>query len=63
MEQDRQDRKEYRRSTFKQKRSGKTKDVTVSEKHDKNKIKSAFKNKKRDLEEEEIWEQWQDEVY
>ena len=46
-----------------QKRSGKTKDVTASEKHDKNKIKSAFKNKKRDLEEEEIWEQWQDEVY
>lgn len=58
-----QDRKEYRRSTFKQKKNGKTKDQITSEKQDKNKIKSAFKHRKMELEEEEIWEQWQDEVY
>lgn len=58
-----QDRKEYRRSTFKQKRSGKTKDHNSAEKQDNHKIKSAFKHRKRELEEEEIWEQWQDEVY
>ena len=47
-----QDRKEYRRSTFKQKRSGKTKDHSSSEKQDNHKIKSAFKHRKMEIEEE-----------
>tara|TARA_Y100001937_G_C6880010_1_gene224305 strand:- start:265 stop:444 length:180 start_codon:yes stop_codon:yes gene_type:complete len=54
-----QDRKEYRRSNFKQKKNGKSKDNLTNEKQEK-KIKSAFKHRKMELEEEEIWEQWQE---
>lgn len=58
-----QDRKEYRRTNFKQKKNSKTKDYRSAEKKDAHKIKSSFKHRKMELEEEEIWEQWQDEVY
>ena len=57
-----QDRKEYRRNTIKSKKTVKGNDYSI-DKRDKNKIKKAFKHKKRELEEEEIWEQWRDEIY
>ena len=57
-----QDRKEYRRNTIKSKKTVKGSDYSI-DKRDKNKIKKAFKHKKRELEEEEIWEQWRDEIY
>lgn len=57
-----QDRKEYRRNTLKSKKNGKEQKYSVDKK-DSNKIQKAFKNKKRELSEEEIWEQWEDEVY
>jgi hypothetical protein len=57
-----QDRKEYRRTNFKCKKNGKIKEKT-SDKKDKHKIKQAFKHRKMEIEEEEIWEQWQNEVY
>ena len=57
-----QDRKEYRRNTLKSKKNGKEQKYSV-DKRDSNKIQKAFKNKKRELSEEEIWEQWEDEVY
>tara|TARA_R100001163_G_C5012282_1_gene157776 strand:+ start:736 stop:915 length:180 start_codon:yes stop_codon:yes gene_type:complete len=57
-----QDRKEYRRTTLRSKKNGKDKDYSVDKK-DSNKIQKAFKHKKRELEEEEMWEQWEDEIY
>ena len=57
-----QDRKEYRRSAFKHKKDGKTKENAV-ERKDKHKIKTAIKHRKMELQEEEMWEQWQDEIY
>jgi|TARA_Y100000385_G_C12782831_1_gene504246 hypothetical protein len=57
-----QDRKEYRRTTLRSKKNGKDKDYSVDKK-DNNKIQKAFKHKKRELKEEEMWEQWEDEIY
>ena len=57
-----QDRKEYRRNTLRSKKNGKEQEYSVDNK-DSSKIQKAFKNKKRELSEEEIWEQWEDEVY
>lgn len=57
-----QDRKEYRRNTIKAKKITKGKDYSINAR-DKNKIQKAFKNKKREIAEEEIWEQWRDEIY
>ena len=57
-----QDRKEYRRTTLRSKKNGKDKDHSV-DKNDSNKIQKAFKHNKRELKEEEMWEQWEDEIY
>lgn len=57
-----EDRKEYRRNNFKAKKNKGNADYSL-ERKDKNKIKKAFKQRKKELEEEETWELWEDEIY
>ena len=57
-----QERKEYRRNTLRSKKNIKDKEYSVDKK-DSSKIKKEFKNKKRQLAQEEMWEQWEDEIY
>lgn len=57
-----EDRKEYRRNNFKSKKNKGSVDYSL-ERKDKNKIKKAFKQRKKELEEEETWELWEDEIY
>lgn len=57
-----EDRKEYRRNNFKSKKNKGSADYSL-ERKDKNKIKKAFKQRKKELEEEETWELWEDEIY
>jgi hypothetical protein len=57
------DRKENRRHSFKHKNFKKGNKDFDLEIRDKNKIKNAFKHKKRHLQEEESWENWEDEIY
>lgn len=57
------DRKEYRRNNYKQKSFKKNnRDVDVDRK-DQHKIQKAFKQKKKIIQEEESWDQWEDEIY
>lgn len=56
------DRKENRRLSYKNKNKKANKDI-IFEKKDKNRVQKAFKHKKQEIEQEEIWEQWEDEVY
>ena len=57
-----EDRKEYRRNNFKSKTNKGSVDYSL-ERKDKNKRKKAFKQRKKELEEEETWELWEDEIY
>lgn len=56
------DRKENRRLSYKNKSKKPSKDV-ILDKKDQTRVKKAFKHKKQELEQEEIWEQWEDEIY
>lgn len=57
-----EDRKETRRASFKNKKQ-KTHRYGSAEAKDQIKINKAFKSRKREIEEEEIWEMWEDEIY
>lgn len=57
------DRKENRRHSYKQKSFKKNRKDLDFDLKDKTKIKNAFKHKKKTLEEEESWEDWQDEIH
>lgn len=60
--EDFQDRKSLRRDNFKQKRN--TKDFADRIEHrDKAKIKKALKSKMERIKEEEIWEDWENEIH
>lgn len=60
--EDFQDRKSLRRDNFKQKRN--TKDFADRiENRDKAKIKKALKSKMERIKEEEIWEDWENEIH
>lgn len=60
--EDFQDRKSLRRDNFKQKRN--TKDFADRiENRDKAKIKKALKSKIERIKEEEIWEDWENEIH
>jgi len=57
------DRKENRRNSYKAKKSKNNNKDYIVDKKDRNKIQKAFKHRKLELEEEEVWEQWKDEIY
>lgn len=57
-----EDRKETRRASFKNKKQ-KTHKHGSAEAKDQLKLNKAFKSRKREIEEEEIWEMWEDEIY
>ena len=56
-----EDRKNYRRDSFKNKRlDNKAKDI---ERRDSVKIKKQRKNKMMEIEQDELWEEWENEIY
>jgi len=56
-----EDRKNYRRNSFKNKRlDNKAKDI---ERRDSIKIKKQRKNKMMEIEQDELWEEWENEIY
>jgi len=56
-----EDRKNYRRDSFKNKRlDNKAKDI---ERRDSIKIKKQRKNKMMEIEQDELWEEWENEIY
>lgn len=59
------DSKENRRSQFNKKNSSeKSKDKDfILEKRGKTRMVRDYKNKKQELEQEELWEQWSDEIH
>jgi len=58
-----EDRKQNRRNSFKNKKYKTTNKDYIVDRKDQTKLKKAFKHKKIELEEEEVWEQWEDEIY
>jgi len=58
---DQENRKDVRRDHIKKKYLDKKMDN--SDRRDQNKIKKQFKRHKEDIRQEEIWEEWNDEVY
>lgn len=58
-----ENRKENRRINFKQKNFKKVDKDYLFEKKDVQKSNKAFRHKKQEIEQEEIWQQWEDEVY
>lgn len=57
------DRKENRRNSYKTKSFKKYSKDFSPERKDNIKLKNAYKQKKRVIEEQETWENWQDEIY
>lgn len=55
------DRKSYRRDNISRKKI-KPKDTDFIDSRDQSKLNKAFKHRKREIYEEEIWEEWQDEI-
>jgi len=55
MQQDKEDRRFH----YKQKNSKKTNKGLASDVKDQNKVKKEFKNKKAEIEQDELWEDWQ----
>ena len=55
--------KENRRINYKQKTHKKQDKDYLFEKRDINKSTKAFRHKKQEIEQEELWQQWEDEVY
>jgi|TARA_B100000073_G_scaffold170853_1_gene141271 hypothetical protein len=56
MQQDKDDR----RFNYKQKNSKKSNKNFVSDNKDQNKIKKEFKHRKAEIEQDELWEHWQE---
>jgi len=56
MQQDKEDR----RSNYKQKNSKKSHKELAAESKDNNKIKKEFKNRKAEIDQDELWENWQE---
>lgn len=56
------DRKHQRRDNITRKKS-RPKNSEPIDHRDQSKLNKAFKHKKREIYEEEIWEEWQDEIY
>ena len=56
MQQDKEDR----RSNYKQKNSKKSNKELAAESKDSNKIKKEFKHRKAEIEQDELWEDWQE---
>lgn len=61
--EDFQDRKSLRRDSFKQKKCNNKNFVDKAENRDKAKLKKALKSKLEKIKEEEIWEDWENEIY
>lgn len=57
------DRKEERRTNFKSKKTKKTTRDYILDKKEKSGGRNVLKRKKVELDQEEIWEQWEDEIY
>ena len=55
MQQDKDDRRFH----YKQKNSKKTNKSLASDVKDENKVKKEFKHKKAEMEQDELWEDWQ----
>lgn len=55
------DRKSYRRDNISRKKT-RPKDTEFIDNRDQNKLNKAFKHRKREIYEEELWEEWQDEI-
>lgn len=56
------DRKSHRRDNINRKKT-RPKDFDAHENRDQNKIKKAFKQRQKEIYQEELWEEWQDEIY
>ncbi len=56
MQQDKEDR----RFNYKQKNSKKVNKDSVSDNKDREKIKKEFKHRKAEIEQDELWEHWQE---
>lgn len=56
------DKKTQRRDNIKNKK-GKTKRFDDIEHRDQSRLKKAFKHKRLEMDQEELWEEWQDEIY
>jgi hypothetical protein len=59
---DNEDRKSVRRANFSKKRNFEHKKDEVDEHKIKNKIKYELKSRRRDMEEEELWEDWEEQL-
>lgn len=59
---DEEDRKSIRRQNFNKKKSGPVPKESSDDLRIRNKIKNEFKSKKTDMVQEELWEDWEDEI-
>lgn len=59
-----EDNKEIRRDNFKNKtlKHKNKKNIDNIDIRDNNKLQKAFKHKKLEIEQEELWEEWEDEI-
>jgi len=57
------DDKEIRRSNFNRKKYKKNDKNYDKDSHQNHRLKKAFKHKRLEIQDEESWEQWRDEVY
>lgn len=55
------DKKNQRRDSIKHKK-GKTKKFDDLEFRDQSRLRKAFKHKRTEIDQEELWEEWQDEI-
>jgi hypothetical protein len=59
---DDEDRKSIRRQIFNKKKSGPVPKESSDDLRIRNKIKNEFKSKKTDIVQDELWEDWEDEL-
>ena len=59
---DDEDRKSIRRQNFNKKKSGPVQKESSDDLRIRNKIKNEFRSKKTDMVQEELWEDWEDEL-
>ena len=59
---DDEDRKSIRRQNFNKKKSGPPHKESSDDLKIRNKIKNEFRSKKTDMVQEELWEDWEDEI-
>lgn len=55
------DKKSQRRDNIKHKK-GKTRPFDDMENRDRSRLNKAYKHKKAEMDQEELWEEWQDEI-